>query len=256
MGLRALARGLLVLAAAAGAGLLQAGLRRAAPAPALLGGALLLALLPAALVAALRWARPPTSAFMLRARAARRRLPPERRAVAHEWVPLDRISGAMCLAAVAAEDAYFRHHAGFDWESIRAAREHNRTHETPRGASTITQQLAKNLFLWPARSYPRKALETCLAALLEALLPKRRILELYLNLAQLGDGVFGVQAAARRYFGKPAAELTPPEAALLAAALPNPVRHRVPRPSHELRLRQMMVLSAMTRLDPDYLARL
>jgi monofunctional glycosyltransferase len=220
---------------------------------ALAGSAAMLLCAPVAPIVALRWLRPRTSALMRRTRRtlARRRGggPP----LAYEWVDLERIARVMRLAAVAAEDAYFRHHRGFDWESIRAARAHNRAHAAKRGASTITQQVAKNLFLWPERSYVRKALEAYLTVLVEALWPKRRILEVYLNIAQFGEDVFGVQAAALRYFAKPAADLSRQQAALLAAALPNPVKYRVSHPSHQLRFRQTMVLAAMQRLGDDYL---
>jgi monofunctional biosynthetic peptidoglycan transglycosylase len=162
----------------------------------------------------------------------------------------------MWLAAIAAEDAYFRDHSGFDWESLRDAHAHNQIHERKRGGSTISQQVAKNLFLWPARSYVRKALEAYLTTIIEALWPKRRILEVYLNIAQFGDDLFGVRAAARRYFDKRSADITATEAALLAAALPNPVLYRPDAVSHQMRFRQTWVLAAMRRLGDLYLERL
>lgn len=208
---------------------------------------------PVACMLALRWINPRTSTMMYvtgRSLAQRRH---GDSTVAFDWIDLDRISPAMSLAAIAGEDAFFRHHSGFDWESIRAAHAHNRTHEYKRGGSTITQQLAKNLFLWPKRSYVRKALEAYLTILMEAVLPKRRILELYLNVAQFGEDVFGVQAAARRYFAKPAADLSRQEGALLIAALQDPARYVVVRPGHRLRVRQFLVLESMKRLNDDYL---
>lgn len=211
---------------------------------------------PVALILALRWINPRTTAMMyVTGRSLARRRNGDSR-VAFDWVDFNRISAAMSLAAIAGEDAFFRHHSGFDWESIRAARAHNRTHEYKRGGSTITQQLAKNLFLWPRRSYIRKAFEAYLTILMEVVLPKRRILELYLNIAQFGEDVFGVQAAARRYFEKPALDLSRQEAALLIAALQDPARYVVTRPGHRLRVRQFLVLEATKRLNDDYLERL
>jgi monofunctional biosynthetic peptidoglycan transglycosylase len=162
----------------------------------------------------------------------------------------------MWLATVTAEDASFQDHSGFDWTSIREARAHNQTHDRKRGASTITQQVAKNLFLWPHKSYVRKALEAYLTLLIEALWPKHRILEVYLNIAQFGVDVFGVEAAARRYFGGAASGLTDVQAALLAAALPSPRTHDVGRPSHQLRFRQAWIRAAARRLGDRCLERL
>lgn len=246
--------GLVLMAGVAAGGAYGLAIGTAPGAVAMVGAAALVLGAPVAPVVALRWLRPRTSALML---ITRRALAPEpdggRARLAYEWVDLDRIAPVMRLAAVAAEDAYFRHHQGFDWESIRAARAHNRAHATRRGASTISQQVAKNLFLWPTRSYARKALEAYFTVLLEACWPKRRILEVYLNIAQFGEDVFGVEAAARRFFARPASDLSLQQAALLAAALPNPVAYRVSRPSHQLRFRQVMVLSAMQRLGDRYL---
>ena len=141
----------------------------------------------------------------------------------YTWVPYDRISGNLKRAMVAAEDAKFVEHEGFDWEGIQLAIEKNqRKGRVVAGGSTITQQLAKNLFLTPARSYVRKAQEAVITVMLEALLPKRRILEIYLNVVEWGGGVFGAEAAARHYFGVPAAQLSPEQAARLAAMAPNP----------------------------------
>ena len=208
-------------------------------------------LLTAVPVLAFRWLRPRRTMMMV---AARRRWPSrDGRVPVIQWVGLDDVAPVMWLAAIAAEDAYFRYHSGFDWESIRAARAHNRRHEKRRGGSTITQQVAKNLFLWPARSWTRKGAEAYLTLLIEALWPKRRILEMYLNIVQLGEDVFGVEAAAGRYFGRHAAEIGEHEAALLAAALPGPVKYRVDAPSHEMRFRQSWVLAAMRRIGVHHL---
>ena len=191
--------------------------------------------------------------MMLATRAQLMSPPVRRRSIAYDWIDLEYISRSMKLAAIAAEDRYFQHHSGFDWESIHDARAHNRTNVRKRGGSTITQQVAKNLFLWRGRSYVRKALEAYLTLMIEALWPKRRILEVYLNVAQFGDDLFGVAAAAQRYFDTPAAGLTPEQAALLAAALPNPVLYRVTAPTHQMRFRQAWILAAMRHLGDSHL---
>lgn len=141
----------------------------------------------------------------------------------YQWVPYDRIAVDLKRALIAAEDAKFASHHGFDWEGIQAAMEKNRKRgRVVSGGSTITQQLAKNLFLTPERSYWRKAQEAVATVLLEAMLPKQRILELYLNVIEWGNGIFGAEAAARRYFNVSAAQLSPEQAARLAAMAPSP----------------------------------
>lgn len=150
--------------------------------------------------------------------------------VARQWRGLDAIAPALVRAAIAAEDARFCDHWGFDLEAIEAAvaeRERGRV----RGASTISQQTAKNAFLWPAPSWTRKALEAGFTVLIEGLWTKRRIMEVYLNIAEFGEGVFGAEAAARHWFGRSAAELTPAQAARLAAILPAPRARSAARPS-------------------------
>ena len=143
--------------------------------------------------------------------------------IAYRWVGYDRISNNLKRAMVAAEDAKFVDHEGFDWDGIQIAIEKNQKKgRVVAGGSTITQQLAKNLFLTPSRSYVRKAEEAVITVMLEAFLPKRRILELYLNVIEWGNGVFGAEAAARKYFGVSAAALSPEQAARLAAMAPNP----------------------------------
>jgi monofunctional biosynthetic peptidoglycan transglycosylase len=259
MSLRALARVILIVACAFSVAVLMAIERRtASPAVALAGGMTLLLCGAAFPVAMLRWVRPRTSAMMLATRRRARQRAAAGRApdIAFDWIDLEHISRSMRLAAIAAEDGYFCHHSGFDWQSIRDAHAHNMTHAQKRGGSTITQQVAKNLFLWRGRSYVRKALEAGLTLMIESLWPKRRILEVYLNVAQFGDGLFGVQAAARRYFNVPAASLTPEQAALLAAALPNPALNPVSAPTHQMRFRQVWILAAMRRLGDHHLDRL
>ena len=143
----------------------------------------------------------------------------------HTWVPLEEISPSLGAAVIAAEDQNFADHFGFDWQAIEKAIAHNEHSRRKRGASTVSQQTAKNLFLWESRSWARKGCEAYFTLLLETLWSKRRILEVYLNIVEFGDGVYGVEAASRRFFGRPAAALNPGQAALLAAVLPSPRRY-------------------------------
>lgn len=167
----------------------------------------------------------------------------------HDWVPLRAISPRLQAAVIAAEDARFYFHHGFDFDAIDKAVQYNRRHvRRMRGASTISQQVAKNVFLWPARNWVRKGCEVYFTALIELFWSKRRILEVYLNVVEFGDGVYGAEAAARAYFHKPAVRLGTPEAALLAAVLPNPRRFSVVRPSGYVRFRQGMIQRRMYRL--------
>lgn len=152
--------------------------------------------------------------------------------VERQWMPLNQISPSLIRAVIAAEDQRFCSHWGVDWIELNAVLDDE---DGPsRGASTLTMQTAKNLFLWPDRSYLRKALEIPLALTLDVVWPKRRIMEVYLNVAEWGDGLFGAEAAAQRYFGKPAARLTAAEAARLAGALPNPLLRNPARPTRGL----------------------
>jgi monofunctional glycosyltransferase len=166
----------------------------------------------------------------------------------HTWASLDEISPSMGAAVIAAEDQNFSEHFGFDWKAIEKAVEHNEHSRKKRGASTLSQQTAKNLFLWEGRSWFRKGLEVYFTLLLETVWSKRRILEVYLNSAEFGEGVFGVEAASRHFFGKPARRLSPSEAALLAAVLPSPVRYRADAPSPYVRGRQAWILAQMRNL--------
>ena len=176
----------------------------------------------AAQVLWVRWQPPRETAFMAQRLAELREKDPKA-TIKFQWVPYERISTHLKRAVIAAEDAKFLEHEGFDWEGIAKAREKNeRRGRVVAGGSTITQQLAKNLFLTPARSYVRKAEEAVITVMLEALLPKRRILEIYLNVVEWGNGVFGAEAAARHYFGVSAAQLSAEQAARLAAMAPNP----------------------------------
>jgi monofunctional biosynthetic peptidoglycan transglycosylase len=203
--------------------------------------------LTAAPVLVFRWLDPPTSAFMLRERFAAWSSDDEKFRLRHRWVDGSQISPHAKVAVIAAEDQKFMDHHGFDLESIGQALE-EREHGRVRGASTISQQVAKNLFLWSGQSWVRKGLEAYFTVLIETLWPKERILEVYLNVAELGRGVFGVGAASELYFRKPAARLSAQEAALLAAVLPNPKRLRVGAPSAYVRSRQRWILAHMRQL--------
>ena len=185
----------------------------------------------AAMILVLRFVPPPTSAFML-----------------VRNMPVN-----MALAVVAAEDQNFPRHFGFVVDAIARAMEHNEKGRSVRGASTISQQVAKNLFLWSGRSYLRKGLEAGLTVLIELLWSKQRILEVYLNIAEFGDGTYGVQAAAKRFFNKTPDRLTAHEAALLASVLPNPRRCSASRPSAYVRQRAQWIETQMRQLGPGYI---
>lgn len=178
---------------------------------------------------------PPSNVLMMK-RAA------EGQTIRHYPVPINRMSPHIVRAVIAAEDANFCTHDGFDVEAIQNAMQANARSTRTRGASTISQQTAKNLFLWPDRSWLRKGLETYFTALIEFMWPKRRIMEAYLNTAEWGDGNFGVEAAARARFGVSAADLTPLQAARLAAVLPNPNRWRADHPGPYVRQRSAMLV--------------
>ena len=205
------------------------------------------AVLTVLLVLPLRWLPPLSSSFMIQdhIQAWDDR---EHRGIRYEWIPYQSISPYMGLAAVAAEDQKFPNHYGFDFGSIRQVLADSAEGRPLRGASTISQQVAKNLYLWSGRSLLRKGLEAWLTLFIEALWPKQRILEIYLNIAEMGKRTYGVEAASRRFFGKSAAQLGPEEAALLAAVLPNPLHYRVDAPSAYVRERQRWILKQMRQL--------
>ncbi len=173
--------------------------------------------------------------------------------VAHsDWVSMDEISPWMGLAVIAAEDQKFPEHWGFDVSAIEKALAHNERNESRiRGASTLSQQTAKNLFLWDGRSWVRKGLEAGLTLGIETIWSKKRILTVYLNIAEFGDGVFGVEAASQRYFHKPASKLTMSEAALLAAVLPNPIRFKASAPTGYVHSRQAWIMRQMRQLGGE-----
>lgn len=173
-----------------------------------------------------------------------------------DWESKSNISSNLSFAIIASEDQKFPTHFGFDVEAIQKAIAHNRkkNNKTLRGGSTISQQLAKNLYLWPARSYVRKALEVYYTLLIEVLWSKSRIMEVYVNSVEWGPGVFGAEAAAQRYFHKSASKLTASEAALLAVCLPNPIKYNPTKAGSYLKGRQSWVLRQMNNLEkPDFL---
>lgn len=178
-------------------------------------------------VLVLRWHDPQTTAWM-RMRVRQAKAQGKELQIRHTWVPLKQIPATMRWAAIAAEDGNFYQHHGFDWEAIQKANELNEKKERiKRGGSTITQQLAKNLYLSPARSYWRKGREAVITGFMELLLPKERILELYLNSIEFGPGIFGVEEAARHYFGVSARQLSLDQSCQLAAIIPSPLHYKI-----------------------------
>jgi monofunctional biosynthetic peptidoglycan transglycosylase len=182
-------------------------------------------------VVALRYIDPWTSAFMIDARVDALLARDFDFSNSYEWRDLEEISPHAAIAVIASEDQQFAFHDGFDFKSIRQAMRSNAKGRKLRGASTITQQVAKNLFLWKGRSYVRKGLEAWFTVLIEWIWPKERTLEIYLNIAQFGNGIWGVESAAQHFFHKSARRLTRRESATLAAVLPNPIIYRVDAPS-------------------------
>ena len=167
-----------------------------------------------------------------------------------DWVPMSSISKHASQAVYAAEDQKFPTHFGFDTEAMKKAWEGNKKGKRIKGASTISQQTAKNAFLWPGRTMVRKGLEAYFTLLMELMWPKERIMEVYLNIIEMGDGVYGIEAAAQTYFKKPAAKLNRQEAALIAAILPNPRRWSPARPTGYISGRQSWILRQMNNLPP------
>jgi monofunctional glycosyltransferase len=204
--------------------------------------ALALLLLACAVLASIllfRFVNPPITAVMLADKLSGATLK-------RQWVPLEDISPNLRIAVVASEDGNFCRHWGVDWGAVREAVEQAKSWRGLRGASTISMQTAKNLYLWEDRNYVRKALEVPLSYAMTALWPKDRMLEVYLNIAQWGPGLYGAEAASRHYFRKPASQLTRRESVLLAAALPNPLARNPAKPSRTL----LIVANAVERRLP------
>jgi monofunctional biosynthetic peptidoglycan transglycosylase len=207
-------------------------------------------------VLTLRFVAPVTSAFMIERRFAAARAHESGFALRYQFVPLAKISPELPIALVAAEDQKFPIHHGFDVQAIAEAMDDADEGAPLRGASTISQQTAKNLFLWSGRSFVRKGLEAYFTVLIEATWPKARILEVYANIAEFGDGIYGAEAAAHAWFGKSAAQLDAREAALLAASLPNPRKLRADQPSAYMLRRVDWIERQVHQLGgPAYLAK-
>ena len=209
---------------------------------------LLFVLVTALQVIVLRFVDPPFTTFMAARQLSAWSAGEWDFRMAYDWRDLDDIAPHLPLAMVAAEDQNFARHLGFDLDAIAKARANNARGRKVRGASTISQQTAKNLFLWSGRSWVRKGLEAWYTVLIETLWPKWRILEMYANVAEFGDGVYGAQAAARTYFGKDAARLGPAESARLAAVLPSPKRYSVSRPGPYVQRRTRSIERQMRQL--------
>ncbi len=211
-------------------------------------------LLPVGLVLAFKVINPGVWMWQLHRTVSPPAAYPEK--IQHAWVPMANISRHMQLAVIAAEDQKFSTHWGFDIESINKALQSNGDGRRIRGASTLTQQTAKNLFLWPAKSYFRKGLEAGFTLLLEGLWDKERILEVYLNIVEFGPGIYGVEAASQHYFSRSAAQLSATQAARLAAVLPNPYRLNAGKPSRYVWERSDWINKQMRQLGTGYLAQL
>lgn len=205
------------------------------------------------IVFAMRWINPVTSSIMVQRQIAAF-FHGEFELINYHWVDYDDVSKFMPIAIVAAEDQNFPNHFGFDIKQIKKALKENKRGRRVRGASTITQQVAKNLFLWEGKSFIRKGIEAYFALLIELLWDKQRILEVHMNIAEMGDKIFGVGTASVAYFKKPASKLTIAQAALLAAMLPNPKKYSAVKPSGYLRGRQNWIIRQINSLGgADYL---
>lgn len=213
----------------------------------LIAGLVLFAGLPVALVAIYRFVPPPLTLLMVQ-----RVL--EGKGLDRTWRPLDEMSPALVRSVIAAEDAGFCSHHGFDFEAMEAAWAHNAASDRIRGGSTLSQQTAKNVFLWPQRSYIRKGLEAGFTVLIEIGWGKRRILEVYLNTVEWGPGVYGAEAASRRNFGVGADRLTPAQAARLAAILPSPLKWRAAKPGPYVQRRSGRIGAAAGTIRREGLA--
>ena len=204
----------------------------------------------------LRWLAPPASSFMANRWIEAKLAGDGEFSLRYDWRDAGAISPNLPIALVAAEDQRFPIHHGFDFKAIDKAMSHNKRGRKVRGASTISQQLAKNLFLWQGRSYLRKGLEAWYTVLIEATWPKSRILEVYANVAEFGDGIYGAEAAAQHFFRKPASRLSPSESARLAAVLPSPRRYDAGRPGPYVQRRARAIERQVRNLGgPSYLRR-
>lgn len=195
-----------------------------------------------------RFVPPPVTPLML-IRLAEQMTNDKKLKLHKNWEPLNQISPHMVQAVVASEDNNFIKHFGVDFEAIRKAHKLNKKGRNLRGASTISQQTAKNVYLWPDRTWFRKGMEVYFTGLIEIFWGKKRIMEVYLNVIEMGDGIYGVEEAAWKYFNKPASDLNKSEAALIAAVLPNPRIYNAKNPSSFILKKQRRILRAMSRLE-------
>lgn len=202
-------------------------------------------------VLALKWINPPTTSFMLQRHLSAWWHGSQDYRMMHEWVPWERISPHIKMAVITAEDQRFAQHWGIDPASVQDALQEYEEGQSLRGASTISQQLAKNLYLTPSRSFVRKGLEAWFTLLMELLLGKQRILELYLNVVEFGEGIYGVEAAAKHFYGIPAERLDPFRSALMATVLPAPHRYNLANPSPYMYERQSWILRYMNLLGNE-----
>ncbi|MBA4319257.1 MAG: monofunctional biosynthetic peptidoglycan transglycosylase [Flavobacterium sp.] len=196
------------------------------------------------IVVLFKWVNPASSAFML-LKSSEPAFLLSNEVPRQKWVSIDKISRNMPLAIIASEDQLFFDHYGFDFDQIEKAMKANAHRKRQRGASTISQQVAKNMFLFPGKSIFRKAMEAYFTLLIELIWGKKRILEVYMNIAELGEDIYGVEAAAKLYFNKNASAISPGEAALLTAILPSPVKRSVLRPTAYLSGRKETIMKQM-----------
>ncbi len=200
------------------------------------------------LVLVMRWFNPPTTTFMLQRMYSQEH---ESIEIKHEWRDFTEIAPSLAMSVIASEDQKFADHWGFDVAAIEQVLEDRQAGKKMRGASTISQQLAKNLFLWPGRSWVRKGLEVYFTGAIEVMIPKRRILELYLNVAEFGDGIYGAEAAAQTIFSVPAESLNPHQSALLAARLPAPKSYDIQPPSDYMQQRARWIEQQVKQLGGE-----
>jgi monofunctional biosynthetic peptidoglycan transglycosylase len=198
---------------------------------------------------------PPPFTYLMIQRLVEQKMDGEDLKLRKDWVSIGEMSPYLVRAVIASEDQHFNEHWGFDIEALQKAYQHNQKSKKVKGGSTISQQVAKNVFLWPGRSYFRKGLEAYFTILIEITWSKKRIMEIYLNEIEMGDGIYGAEAAAKKYFRKPAKDLSKRESALIAAVLPNPIRRWTPaHPNAYIQRRQYRILRAMRYVGkPEYL---
>ncbi len=197
---------------------------------------------------------PPPFTYLMLQRLVEQKIDGESFKLKKDWVDIEHISPYLVRAVIASEDQHFNEHWGFDLEALQKAYQHNQKSKKVKGGSTISQQVAKNVFLWPGRSYIRKGLEAYFTILIEITWSKKRIMEIYLNEIEMGNGIYGAEAAAQQYFHKPAKSLSKRESALIAAVLPNPIKWSPANPNAYIQRREYRILRAMRYVGkPEYL---